>query len=177
MYGRRRLTRVEMAVYAFIVAVVIAVFSTYVLGFMEAAEKAAMETTVTNVTAAINIRYAMLMMAGHPGDAAQWTRANPFDLAHTFPPNYRGALGSPETAQLDRPAWVFDTARLELVYLPRLYSHLEEGEVDEVRFRLERDPSGFGFRLAPTSPYKWGMADFAKLSQIPFRKSCTSLFS
>lgn len=162
MYGRRRLTKVEMAVYAFVVAAVVAVFSTYVLTFMEMAEKASMETTVANVTAAINVRYAMLVMDGHQAKASAWVTANPFELAETYPPNYRGALGNPEAAELDRPAWVFDAARSEIVYLPRLYSHLDDGEMDEVRFRLKRHPSAFGFLLAPTSPYKWEVAALCK---------------
>jgi hypothetical protein len=145
--------------------VLIAVFSSYVLSFMEMAEKAAMETTVTNVTAAINIRYAMLLMDGRASESAQWTSANPFELARAFPPNYRGIAG-PNSEPFDRPAWIFDPEHAELVYLPRLYSHLADGESDEVRFRLERHRSGFGFLLAPTSPYKWELASLQNFHKV-----------
>jgi hypothetical protein len=166
MFGRRKLTRVEMAVYAFIIAVVVAVFSSYVLTYMELAEKVAMETTVTNTTAAINIRYAMLVMDGHGSQAARWTSANPFELARTFPANYRGTAGT-AAGSVDRPAWLFDAGRAELIYLPRLYSHLSHGDADEVRFRLERHPSGFGFVLAPTSSYTWEVAALQNFHNLP----------
>lgn len=162
MYGRRRLTRVEVAVYAFIVATLLVVFANYVLEYMEMAEKAAMETTVNNVTAAINLRYASARLAGEPIAIARWTAANPFEVARSFPPNYRGTLGDQDLEQLDRPAWLFDALRGELIYLPRLHSHLGDGALEGVRFRLQPNASGFGFVLAPTSPYQWDPAGFEK---------------
>ncbi len=176
MYGGRRLTRVEMAVYAFIVAMVIAVFSSYVLDYMEMAEKAAMETTLANVTSAINVRYALLVMSDRRTDSGTWLRANPFELASVFPPNYRGVFGATPVGEVGRPAWLFDVTSAELVYFPRLYSHLENGDVDQLRFRLQRNPSGFGFLLVPTSRYTWDLAAFAKLSQIASTNIRTLLF-
>ncbi len=177
MYGRRRLTRVEMAVYAVIVATLVAVFSSYVLDYMEMAEKATMDTTLANVTSAINVRYALLVMSDRRADSGPWLRSNPFELANVFPPNYRGVFGATPAGELDRPAWLFDLTSAELVYFPRLYSHLNDGEADQLRFRLQRNPSGFGFMLVPTSGYTWDAAAFAKLSQIASKSGCTPLFS
>ena len=177
MYGRRRLTRVEMAVYAFIVAALIAVFSSYILDYMEMAEKAAMETTVANVTSAINVRYALLVMSSRQADASRWFRGNPFELAGVTPPNYRGVLGAAATEDTGRPAWLFDAITAEVVYLPRLYSHLDGGEVDQLRFRLEPAGSGFGFALVPARPYRWRLEASAKDSQNAFKNVRTSLFS
>ena len=176
-YGRRKLARVEIAVYAVVIATLVVVFSSYLLEYMEMAEKTAMETTVSSVSAAINLRYATLVMAGERAAAAQWSTANPFELARAFPPNYRGELGAEQRLELERPAWAFDELRAELVYLPRLHSYLADGTIDELRFRLEPNASGFGFQLAPTLPYTWRLAGFAKNSYVGFRKSCTSLFS
>jgi hypothetical protein len=105
MYGRRRLSRVEVAVYAVVIGTLCTVFFSYLTDYMEMAEKTAMETTVRNVTAAINLRYAMQVMTGDRKRTEQWTRENPFDLAKTFPPNYHGLVGSPDAAA-ERPAWV-----------------------------------------------------------------------
>jgi len=176
MYGRRQLSRVEVAVYAVAIGTLCTVFISYLTDYMEMAEKVAMETTVRNVTAAINLRYAMQVMTGDRRRTEQWTRENPFEVAQTFPPNYHGLLGSPAAAA-ERPAWLFDAPRAELVYLPRLYKHLEEGAVDELRFRLERNPSGHGFVLAPTTVYSWQLSAIAKNSQVPCRVHCTALFS
>lgn len=177
MYGRRRLSRVEVAVYAVVIGTLSMVFFSYLSDYMEMAEKVAMETTVRNVTAAINLRYAMQVMTGDRKRTEQWPKENPFDLAHTFPPNYRGVLGTPEAAGGERPAWLFDAPRAELVYLPRLYKHLEDGAIDELRFRLERNPSGHGFVLAPTAVYSWQLSGIAKNSHIACRTHCSALFS
>jgi hypothetical protein len=177
MYGRRRLSRVEVAVYAVVIGTLCTVFFSYLTDYMEMAEKVAMETTVKNVNAAINLRYATLVLTGERKRTERWPSENPFDIAHAFPPNYRGLLAGQDRADLPRPAWVYDAPRAELIYFPRLYSHLEDGGLDELRFRLQRHPSGHGFVLAPTSPYFWDFSAIAKNSQIACRTSCTALFS
>lgn len=155
MYGRRRLTRIEVAIYAVVVATLVTVFFSTVTDYMEMAEKTAMESTLGNVTAAINLRYATLVLRGEAPRAAEWAARNPFELAQTFPPSYRGRLDGAARGAPERPAWLFDAARRELVYLPRSHSRLDGGSRDELRFRLEPHPSGFGFALAPTAPYQW----------------------
>lgn len=177
MYGRRKLTRVEIAVYAVIVATLIVVFTSYMLDYMEMAEKAAMETTLSNVTTALNLRYAAALMAGESVDSARWQRANPIELAQAFPPGYGGELNGRDASRLDRPSWFFDAARAEVLYLPRLHAHLISASGAEIRFHLVRHPSGLGFLLAPTSPYEWRLASFAKNSQSACRTARTPLFS
>lgn len=156
MYGRRRLTRVEMAIYAVVIATLVVVFADYAVDYMEMAEKMAMETTVTNVTAALNIRYAAAVMTGEAIDPKRWMAGNPFELAKAFPPSYAGEVSGAASAPASRPAWFFDTARKQAVYLPRLHSHLEVADgSEEVRFRLRPHPSGFGFVLVPARSYSW----------------------
>ncbi len=157
MYGRRKLTRVELIVYASLVGVLLLIFASQVAEYMELAEKAAMESTATNVTAALNLRYASLVMAGTTIDAERWTTANPFELANAFPPGYRGELAAWASMPRERPAWLFDSVRHEVLYLPRLHKHLQVGgaPAGEVRFGLRRGPSGFGFALTPSQAYEW----------------------
>ena len=57
---------------------------------------------------------------------------------------------------LERPAWVFDTQRGEVVYLPRIRRALRtEDPAGAVRFRLMPHPSGLGYSLVATSRYVW----------------------
>lgn len=155
MYGRRKLTRVEIAVYAVVVGTLIVIFSSYMLDYMEMAEKTAMETTVSNVTAALNLNYAARIMAGERVDAASWIASDPFRLAKALPAGYAGDLDGRDKADFGRPAWLYDAEHHQIVYLPRLHSHLQGLESDEIRFGLKRHPSGFGFMLAPVWPYEW----------------------
>ena len=177
MYGRRKLTRVELAVYAVIIAAAFVAFASYVLDYMEMAEKAAMEMTVSNVSSALNVYYATQVMTGAQTESANWTKRNPFELAHTFPPGYLGELGQRDTATVARPAWLFDAANAELLYLPRLHSHLSSALPGELRFRLRHRGSGFGFMLVPAAPYEWTVGVLAKNSQVACRMSRTPLFS
>jgi len=177
MYGRRRLTRVEIAVYAVIVGTLVVVFFSYLTDYMEMAEKTAMETTVRNVTAAINLRYAILVMSGEGKRTELWPAQNPFELAQTFPPNYRGLLDKQGEAEPSRPTWLFDAPRGEVVYRPRLSGHLAGGAGDELRFKLEHGSLGDGFKLVPTTPYSWEVSAFAKDSQVSCKVPSTSLFS
>jgi hypothetical protein len=177
MYGRRKLTRVEMAVYAVIVAALIVLFASYMLDYMEMAEKTAMETTLSNMTTALNLSYAGRVIAGEPVDKGRWVDANPFELARTFPPGYGGELGRRDPDTMSRPAWLFDSTSHEILYLPRLHRYLRSTRDAQVRFRLESHPSGFGFALLPAFPYEWSLSQSEKNSQIACRRACTPLFS
>jgi hypothetical protein len=177
MYGQRKLTRVEIAVYAGIVAALIAVFASYMIDYMEMAEKTAMQTTLSNMNTGLNLDYAGRLIAGERMDKAGWMSGNPFALARTFPPGYGGELAGRDAASLPRPAWIFDPARREIVYLPRLHKHLRGTGEAEIRFRLDLHPSGFGFVLVPVSPYDWSLSESETISHIACRRGCTPLFS
>jgi hypothetical protein len=177
MYGRRKLTRVEIAVYAVIVAALIVVFASYMIDYMEMAEKTAMETTLSNMNTALTLNYAGRFISGERIDKAQWVSGNPFELAGTFPPGYGGDLAARDPATLPRPAWLFDSARREMVYLPRLHKYLKATGEPEIRFRLDLHPSGFGFVLVPASPYDWSLGESEEISHIACRRDSTPLFS
>ena len=150
LYGQRPLTKLERALYAALVGVVITVFASELLDYMELAERAAMEATLMNVVAAINVRAAgdTLAMAKPEGERTR----NPFDLARVAPPNFAGELdGSLPAAG----SWAYDGASDELVYVPRLHLRLHTANGQPVlRFRLEPDRGPFQ-RLAPVVRYRW----------------------
>ena len=160
MYGRRPLTRLEIAIYAAGCAILIAVFADRALGYMELAEKAAMQTTLNVLVSGINARVAAEMLRGPAPAAAAWSGRNPVELAGTAPPSFVGDLGRRELASLERPAWAFDGQRGELVYLPRLHRTLTTTDpAGALRFRLVPHVSGLGYRLVSTSRYDWDPID------------------
>lgn len=150
MYGRRPLTRLEAAIYASLVGVLIAVFAHQMLGYMEIAERAAMQATLINTAAAINVQAAASLrkQSSMPGD---WVRRNPFELTGAFPANFAREA---DPAFLESGQWAYDAERAELVYLPRLRSTLEIAEGERaLRFRLVWGATGY--RLEPRVPFKW----------------------
>ncbi len=155
IYGRRPLTKLETGLYAGIVAILMALFVPYVLGFMELAERTAMQSTLMQVTSGMNTRFAYDLLQGKAGDFSALARANPFELARVSPKNFLGETDAAEVATLERGSWFYDVPRGELVYLPRLRTGLHTTDPDSaLRFRLE--PNGaFGYTLVPSVPYRW----------------------
>jgi len=150
MYWRRPLTRREAGLYAGLVGILVVVFASHMLDYLEAAERAAMQSTLINTTAAINVRFAANLVGQRdsPGD---WKRRNPFEIAGATPPNF-SRNGDP--GHLTSGQWGFDAERAELVYLPRfgMTLHTRSGD-GALRFRLVRGVVGYS--LEPTAPFVW----------------------
>ena len=149
MYGQRPLTKLEAAIFAALVGVFLVVFSRQMLGYMEIAERAAMQATLINTTAAINVRLA----AAYRDQSAptDWSGRNQFELAGAFPPNF---IRDVDPAFLESGQWTYDPIRAEVVYSPRLRSTLQVADGERIlRFRLVRGAAGY--LLNPNAPFTW----------------------
>ena len=156
MFGRRPLSRLEMGLYTGIVAILIAVFARQALDYMEIAERATMQATLSNAVAAINFRLSYNILTGGGPQDADWGTRNPFEIARMSPPNFAGDLEPSRIVSLSSGTWAFDTASSELVYLPRLSARLQMESGDgPIRFRLKRQSGAIGYMLVPTIPYRW----------------------
>jgi hypothetical protein len=117
---------------------------------MEIAERAAMQATLINTTAAINVRLA-LSYRDQATDPSDWTRRNPFELAGMLPPSFARDV-SP--GLLEPGQWTYDAERSELVYSPRLRSTLTIADDERaLRFRLVRGSAGY--ILEPQVWFAW----------------------
>lgn len=152
-YGLRPLTRLEAGLYGLIVAVLIALLANRLLGYMELAERAAMELTIVRINSGLNLRLAYALMQGRSTDLSP--EQNPFALAGVTAPNFLGEQDLPDLRAESR-AWVYDRVRHELIYLPRLKQGLRTADPDGViRFRLAADPAARTYALVPAAPYSW----------------------
>lgn len=154
VYWRRRLTRLEVGLYAAMVGVLIAVFLDRMLVYMELAERTAMIVTVNNVNSALNIQRALHLLDNAPQSAGQRER-NPFDLAKVQVPNRHPDVADREKlAELERGYWVYDQSRRELLYLPNLHRRLQTDDAQgTVPFRLLSRPEAY--LLVPAVGYLW----------------------
>jgi hypothetical protein len=153
IYGHRPLSRLEATIYGLIVALCIALVAERLLGYMEIAERSAMEQTVLRVNSGLNLRLAHALLQGRGRELPQGQ--DPFTLAGVISPNFLGAQDFPDLHGESR-AWVYDRQRHELVYVPRLKRGLRTEDPDGVlRFRLVADPAGTSHSLIPTGPYTW----------------------
>lgn len=144
MYWRRPLTRLEAALYGGLLAVFVGIFVRSMIGYMEAAERLAMQATLINTTAAINVRRFQGL--------SDWSRRNPFELAGAMPSNF---VKDVDPASMESGQWTFDAERAELVYLPRMRFTLQTSDGQNVlRFRLTLGARGYS--LEPKAPFVWG---------------------
>lgn len=155
MYWRRRLTRLELALYAIVVGAALAALLDRMLDTMELAERVAMEVTVSRVNSAITTQLASDRLGGRLTRLSELRERNPFEVAGMVASNSHGELDTPRLADLERGYWVFDRSRKELIYLPRLHRGLRTADADSnVHFRLVVRESGT-LVLVPVSPYSW----------------------
>jgi hypothetical protein len=131
VYWRRRLGRLEIALYTAIVAIAAAVFIERLLYHLELAERSAMDLTVSRLNSAINTRLAYDLLSGRSIDAPAALERNPFQLAGMSPTNFHGEVDHPYLPGLERGSWVFDRSRKDLIYLPRLRRGLRSDDPDE----------------------------------------------
>jgi hypothetical protein len=156
MYWRRPLTRMEMALSAAVVAVVMAVFLGRLLDYMELAERSNMETTVSHINSGINTGLAYDMLEGRSVNIAARLKRNPFELARMSPTNFLGEVDGPDLASLEKGSWIYDRGRNELIYLPKRRRGLHtEDPHGAIRFRLAQARSEAPYMLVPTSIYTW----------------------
>jgi hypothetical protein len=156
MYWRRPLTRLEMALSAAVVAIVLALFLEQLLGYMELAERSNMETTVSYINSGINTGLAYDMLEGRPVSIAARLKRSPFELARMSPANFLGDVNGRDLAGLKKGSWVYDGLSNELIYLPKLHRGLHtEDPNGAVRFRLALANNKSHYVLVPTSAYTW----------------------
>jgi hypothetical protein len=153
VYWRRSLTRLELALYAALIGVAIALFADRLLDTMEIAEATAVDVTLSRINSAINVQLAADRFIGRLPAIAEAMQRNPFEVARMSPGNFLGELEEPDLELLDRGNWLFDRTRKELVYLPRLRRGLQAPE-SVLRFRLERRGAD-AYVLVPVRPYSW----------------------
>jgi len=159
MYGRRALTRLESALFAAIAGVLIAVLLDQLFDYLELAERAMVEVTLSNVQSGLNVRLAHDLLTGRATDLAAWRKNNPLTLARAIPTHYLGESYRPRLDEVDPPAWLFDTATTELIYVPRHARSLKTADGSGVlRFHLVpgQDVGAIGVRIAAAQPYFWG---------------------
>src|SRR3954451_2985250 len=156
VYWQRKLTRLELGLFAGLAAVLIGVFVEKAFDLMELAERTAMEVTVQHVNSALRIRRATELLDGAALESVKALQRNPFEFARVKVPNVHPDVADAKALpELERRYWVFDRSDHELVYLALHHRRLHgEGPQGLVRFRLVGS-SDKGYVLVPAAQYSW----------------------
>jgi hypothetical protein len=152
----------QAGLYVLIAGVLAAVLLEKLMTYAEAAERAAMEATVSRLTSAMYARLALHVLRGETREIEAFETQSPFRTARAESSAYLGEFdGMPASAEGGK--WYFDRARRELVYVPNLKRHLHGTGGDEtpaaIRYRAEvrkSDGNAYaGVALVPASDWRW----------------------
>lgn len=130
----------QSALYVIVAAIAATVLLERLLTYAEAAEKAAMEGTISRLNAALYARAAYLALRGEYETLESLALESPFLTAQVLPSNYLGGFDAvPQDAKSG--AWLYDRGRHELVYVPRLTRYLSStkggASLHVLRYRVE----------------------------------------
>jgi hypothetical protein len=159
----RQRNRLQSALYVVIVGVLASVLLERLLTYAEAAEKAAMEATVSRVRTGLYARVALLALRGDQAAVEALSEQNPFLAADVSSPNYLGEVDLLPVAGAKGGKWVYDRTRREIVYVPNLSRHFFPAAgaqaLPAARFRVELErASGGGYTgvaLQPVDGFRW----------------------
>ena len=154
----RQRNYLQAGLYVIIAGLAAAFLLERLLTYAEAAEKAAMEVSLSQLHSALYARVAYLAMRGEYETLDALHTQSPFLTAQVRSPNYLGEFdGVPPGAKSGN--WLYDRARHELVYLPRLTRHLSGESPLLPRYRVEVYKSAkyayTGVALKPVGALRW----------------------
>ncbi|HVC11779.1 MAG TPA: hypothetical protein VNE59_09105 [Burkholderiales bacterium] len=164
--GKRPMRRLEAALCVLIAAVLAFVLLDRLQRYAELAERSAMETTLASLQTALQVSFMLASAHGGPAAvAARWRGRNPILLVGAPPPTYLGETSKVDLRRVPGGSWLFDSARGQLVYVPRSARSLSvygsNDPVPALRFALRIDgpprDAGWVVRLVPVNPYVWSV--------------------
>jgi hypothetical protein len=161
--ANRQRNLLQSALYVAIAAVLAAVLLERLLTYAEAAEKAAMEVTVSQLQTALYARVAFLALRGEYDRLDALPRQSPFLVTRAAATNYLGEFDGEPPGPTEAGKWYFDRLSKQLVYRPNLSRHFEALDaaqaVPELRFRVEVQKASkyaySGVALRPAAAYRW----------------------
>jgi general secretion pathway protein G len=147
-------TRLEFAVAAAVVGLLVAALVERVLFYNEQAERVAVQQLVGTLRTALQVRAATVVAARGEGGLAVLAQENPIGFLSEKPGNYLGEYYSPNLEELPEGNWLFDRAEPSLVYLPRGHKSFSFETLKFLKFKVKfvglRDPNVTGGRSQAT---------------------------
>ncbi len=160
--ANRQRNYLQSALYVIIAGVLAAVLLERLLTYAEAAEKAAMETTLSQLHSGLYAKLALLTLRGEYEAIEALPAQSPFLAVQAKASNYLGEFDAvPLDVQGNR--WLFDRVRNELVFVPNMRRYLTTGSGGEagnvLRFRLEVHKASkyayTGVSFRPVTAFVW----------------------
>ena len=163
--ANRQRNYLQSALYVIIAGILAAVLLERLLTYAEAAEKATMEATLSQLQAGLYARLAYLVLKGEYESVEALPSQSPFVAANARSSHYLGEFDA-VPGNVEGGRWLFNRGRDELVYVPNLtrYLTIDQGgwPPGVLRFRLEvikaSTSTYTGVALRPVVAYQWSPA-------------------
>lgn len=159
--NQRGATKVELVV----VTIIISLLSIWLLHtlrfYQELTEKTVVESTIVNLRSGLRFKIADLIIKGTPERQSELLKTNPMTFLNSPPNGYMGEMRAPKNVPAG--AWYYEQDKGELVYIPKMSSHLDlvDGSQPETyrlrwQIRMNEENKGAPFLdVVALSPFVW----------------------
>ncbi|HET7370714.1 MAG TPA: type II secretion system protein [Gammaproteobacteria bacterium] len=111
------MSRLELAIAATIIGVLIGIVSYRANNLMAQAERVNVTQVKGRIRAALGLEVALRVARGRSASAAELAGSNPMVLLQTPPGNYLGVLRDADPARIDPGHWYFEASTRRLIYV------------------------------------------------------------
>lgn len=144
---------IEFAVGALVIGILLTILLQRMWFYQGQAEQVAVQQTIANLRAALNIKVAQAKLPGRSVNLTLLAEQNPFDLLLDKPVNYLGEFFAPVEQDFETGNWYFDRRDKKLVYLLNNANSFESAPTKHLKFKVKllRLPNSPAKPLEPSS--------------------------
>ncbi|MYM26131.1 hypothetical protein GTP46_26215 [Duganella sp. FT135W] len=134
---QRGASLLEFAVTVSVIGILMALLLQRIWYYQDEAEKAAVEMTVANVRAALEIKVVEAKLPGRSIDLTIFTEENPLNLLKSKPANYAGELFNPNDKDIGAGNWCFNRTDKSLIYLLNKRISFVDAQSKRLKFKVK----------------------------------------
>lgn len=134
---QRGASLLEFAVAILVVGILMGLLLQRLWFYQGEAERVAVQMTVANVRAALEIKATQSKLLGRSNDLTLLTEENPLNLLKNKPVNYAGEFFSPSDDDIGEGNWCFDRTDKSLIYLLNFGKSFEDAQTKRLKFKVK----------------------------------------
>jgi general secretion pathway protein G len=127
----------EFGVAVVVIGILITILLQRIWYYQGEAERAAVQMTVANVRAALEIKVSQGKLPGRSVNLTILAEQNPFNLLIDKPVNYVGEYFCPGDGEVPEGNWYFDRSDKTLVYLLNFRNSFGDAQVKRLKFKVK----------------------------------------
>jgi general secretion pathway protein G len=134
---QRGASLLEFGVAVAVIGILMTILLQRIWYYQDEAERTAVQLTVTNVRAALEIKVSQGKLPGRSLDLTILTEQNPLNLLIDKPANYAGEYFNPRDGEISEGNWYFDRSSKTLVYLLNIRNSFGSAQLKRLKFKVK----------------------------------------